>query len=105
MLNITLQIGSLYNRDLVAVVTDAPKDYDGFGTFTLREFEYPIDIGGQKTRNHARLALVDKNQLEWQRNRYFSGMHSAIVDEVEDHFSERDLVEVILNRTINKKAQ
>lgn len=45
--------------------TDAPKEYDGFGTFCVCEFD------GQ------RVVLIRDEHLSWQSARYSSGLHSC----------------------------
>ena len=48
-----------------AIDTTAPKDYDGFGTFTL------ADYGDSRT------VLVGHDHFDWQITRYTSGCHKA----------------------------
>lgn len=93
----TIKLDDDFTREYVVVVTDAPKDYDGFGTINVYKFASNVDIDGQITRGDARMVLVVRDHLEWQRNRYFSGMHSAIVDGVEEAFSARDITERVYN--------
>lgn len=95
MRTLTIKIADDFTREYVVVVTDAPQDYDGFGTFSIYSFNSEVDIDGQITRGPARLVLVERDHLEWQRARYYSGMHSAIVDGVEEVFSQRDITERI----------
>lgn len=55
--------------------TDAPEAYDGFGTQT-------IDVGYGKTfRGAIRKVEIHPEHLEWQVNRYQSGMHFAYTEE------------------------
>ena len=61
---IKMQIGTI-QKTFSPFITDAPVNYDGFGTFTLRTI-------GKK-----RLVLIEDIHQTWQINRYFSGRHTA----------------------------
>ncbi len=52
----------------ILTYTDAPVDYDGFGTRTLR-------VVGTGPRGSVRLVETPDLHLEWQRARYASGMY------------------------------
>jgi hypothetical protein len=70
---ITVKIGDTEVQYHV-VLTTAPKNYDGFGSFTLDE-----SIG--EARNYKRFVLVNDRHLTWQVGRYASGMYRADVQE------------------------
>jgi hypothetical protein len=53
-------------RDATVQFTDAPADYDGFGTITLEE------VDGM------RKVLIINEHLNWQRMRYWSGLHQVL---------------------------
>ena len=62
--------------------TSAPEDYDGFGTFTICEFD------GTRT------VLIRDEHLLWQTARYFSGLKSATptmhdISAIEDELCKR----------------
>lgn len=95
MRTFTIKLDDDFTREYVAVVTDAPRAYDGFGTFTIKDFGSNVDIEGQITRGDARMVLVDREHLEWQRGRYYSDMHSAIIDRVENVFTQRDITNAV----------
>lgn len=51
--------------------TTAPEDYDGFCTETVQQ------VGETKRGKPIRLVRIDGNALDWQSNRYFSGLHGC----------------------------
>jgi hypothetical protein len=63
---VTIAIGDGDNHVCFhALDTDAPKDYDGFGTFSVCEYD------------KVRTVLVRSEHLQWQTMRYQSGNHYA----------------------------
>lgn len=60
----------LVREERVVVGTQAPEDYDGFGTMTVG--------AGTFIRKPFRLAAVLPFAEEWQSMRYMSGLHGAI---------------------------
>jgi len=54
-------------------ITDAPPDYDGFGT---RDVGPVGELGTTKRGPLRRVATPDRH-VEWQRTRYSSGLHIA----------------------------
>jgi hypothetical protein len=56
----------------VIAETQAPKEYDGFGTFSL--YEYYDD---EDQSNNYRIVLIRLEHLAWQEGRYASGMFAA----------------------------
>lgn len=48
--------------------TDAPEDYDGFGTETVK-------VIGKTRRGMVRMVETPQEHVEWQRLRYASGMY------------------------------
>jgi hypothetical protein len=71
------------------VETDAPADYDGFGTFTISE------LGGD-----TRIVLVRDEHYQWQTARYQSGLHRF--EELSDDWN--NAVEVAIWKRIAGKA-
>lgn len=58
-----------YNAEAVLIWTDAPVEYDGFGTATIES------AGTRAIFGHVRrLVAVDPNYLDWQKCRYASGL-------------------------------
>lgn len=55
--------------------TDAPQDYDGFGTHTLETLEI------HTRRGPVRKVQTPKENVNWQRNRYGSGCCYALNEE------------------------
>ena len=70
--------------------TDAPKTYDGFGTFSLAD-GYAVpgwDFDGGPPRV-GRVVAVPRTAAAWQRSRYGSGLRSVVpvsLSEVQDYF-------------------
>lgn len=54
--------------------TEAPEDYDGFGTATLRRVN-AVTADGR--RFAFRVVDIDPEYDEWQRQRYLSGCYHA----------------------------
>ncbi len=52
--------------------TSAPVGYDGFGTKIVKSFSG--DINGKLLR----AVMIENKHLEWQTQRYMSGLHEAI---------------------------
>jgi hypothetical protein len=65
----------------VILVTSAPEEYDGFGTVTLAMLPWLTREGGYQYRR----VSVNPEYLDWQQNRYASGM-MGFSDE--EHFNE-----------------
>jgi|SRR5215469_4491996 len=55
-----------------AMETNAPKDYDGFGTFCVLEYGEALSKAEEAT---IRVVLIDARHLQWQVGRYQSGNH------------------------------
>lgn len=53
--------------------TSAPKDYDGFGTFTLYEY----DAGKQNKADSFRVVAIRAEIVNWQTTRYSSGCFAS----------------------------
>lgn len=66
---------SINGKEVVfsAVMTDASKVYDGFGAFTLIDYEQPLDHMKYSTR----LVLIPRDHLDWAIARYSSGLYAA----------------------------
>lgn len=87
--SITVRIGSV-ERSFELWATNAPRSYDGFGTFTVRTGE------GFRPERHV---LIDKEHVTWQTQRYGSG--SNVVKPFEAMMPEsivRWLTETLLKR-------
>jgi hypothetical protein len=52
--------------------TDAPKDYDGFGTFQIMEYE--DELSRKEPKAMLRTVLIRSEHWDWQTARYGSGM-------------------------------
>jgi len=93
-MKIKIQLGS-FETELVLALTDAPVNYDGFHTFTLQQFDYPL--GG--TKNNARLVAMRSEHATWQLGRYHSGWNVTLNEENFDkefsHFTERELIDML----------
>lgn len=94
---VAITIGPEFDRGYAAVVTSAPVDYDGFGTFTLVE-GYSSSDG----RIAARIVLVQLVHAQWQLGRYASG--GGYVIEGLDKDMESDLANRLAER-LTSKAQ
>jgi len=58
----------------VTTYTDAPRDYDGFGSFTAR-------VVGRTPRGELREVVTPAEHADWQRQRYLSGPYLVCHDE------------------------
>jgi hypothetical protein len=101
-MKIHLQIGSR-KADYIATITDAPPSYDGFGTFTVRDYGHSIDCGDLVTKGNARLTLTPEEHLKWQTARYQSGLHAAIP--AEELLAESDLEEAVYRRLASQRCR
>lgn len=52
-------------------ITDAPKDYDGFQSHAIYEY----DAGPDNKKDSFRIVLIRDEHLDWQVGRYNSGWH------------------------------
>lgn len=68
-----IQLGPI-ELNYVLALTDAPKNYDGFGTFTIAEYGWPVE---GYTRKDARLVAIRAEHLHWQTGRYSSGLNTC----------------------------
>ena len=66
--------------------TDAPKEYDGFGTFAVAEYD------------DKRVVLIRDEHYNWQYGRYGSGLHSC----TETNFDMADVAELLWKRLLGK---
>lgn len=66
--------------EFVLALTDAPVAYDYHGTFTVRDFGYPIDVGGITTKGPVRLVAIRPEHYDYQAGRYGSGLHFVTQD-------------------------
>jgi hypothetical protein len=76
--NVRLQIGGI-NITYHLYETNAPVDYDGFGTHTFY------------LTGDTRYVLIDEQHVAWQTGRYGSGLHRAQPCDLvnEDYIAER----------------
>ncbi len=70
--------------------TDAPVEYDGFGTFAVAEY----DEGGKQQR----IVLIRDEHYNWQSARYGSGFHSC----KETYLDAAAVAETLWRRLQNK---
>jgi hypothetical protein len=82
---IEIKIGDGESSSWQIVKTNAPKDYDGFGTFTVIELS-----------DNERLVLIREEHFVWQTMRYASGnnvweaqsyLKDAVIDELWKRFA------------------
>jgi hypothetical protein len=83
--------GSDYGGKFVAMDTIAHADYDGFGTFTVHEYN-----DGERT---IRTVLIREEHQQWQLARYSSGLKTA-TPTVHDESAIR---EALWNRLVAKE--
>ena len=67
----TDEIGDAEITQWRLVDTDAPKEYDGFGTFTVHQYEGSRD---EWKRDSVRVVLIREEHFGWQTTRYASGL-------------------------------
>ena len=93
-LKIKVKIGDT-KRTYVLVKTNAPIEYDSFGSFTIKDY---LDL--DKSVKHSwregphRYTLIPLEHLTYHEGRYASGLYSSEV--VEEHAGIRHWVEDIL---------
>ena len=80
---IPMKVGQ-WEREYVLMLTDAPRSYDGFGTFTLFDPDCPLEVDGVMTKGNVRLVMVPTQHEGWQEGRYASGLHLAKSDGLEE---------------------
>ncbi len=83
---IEIKIGR-HSAKYIIVMTNAPKDYDGFGTFTVNQ------------SGKDRIVAIQEQHLDWQTHRYGSGLYACTNYEksnCDDHYAE-----MIWKRIIN----
>ena len=68
----------------IPAMTTADAEYDGFGTFTLEQWQDAED-------NLHRIVLIHEDMLDWQRERYFSGWHDCTTDTLKMGFDEKTI--------------
>ena len=93
-MRLALQVGS-FKTTLAIFVTTAPEAYDGFGTFTVHEYD-----------GH-RLVAIQEPHVAWQTGRYASGLHSPqeFNGEHEKFWTtEGEVVDFLLARLSRKEA-
>lgn len=76
--------------------TRAPKEYDGFGTFTIYEY----DAGEQHKSESFRLVLIRAEHMNWQVGRYNSGNHVA---ELPDEWQYGEVIELMRKRMFSSE--
>ena len=79
----------------VPIATNAPKEYDGFGTITIQD-DYPLNEG----RNNGRLTLVESTNIRWQVGRWQSGLYIVNQEPAQENpaINEHFLRDSIVNR-------
>jgi len=63
----------------IITFTDAPEDYDGFGTKTLK-------VLGQRRGKTVRVVETPEEHAQWQRDRYASGLYFAFDRKMWDEY-------------------
>jgi hypothetical protein len=63
--------------------TTAPESYDGFGTVT-------VEVVGSFLEKPVRRVAIDPAHVQWQHDRYFSGIYTCWTEE--QYIEHRDLV-------------
>lgn len=76
--------------------TSAPVEYDGFGTFTVYEWN-----SGPTKADNFRIVLIREQHVTWQLARYSSGMHTAT--DPESFVTDRDIAEILWKRIASKE--
>jgi hypothetical protein len=79
--------------------TTAPKDYDGFGTITVYEY----DAGPEYKRDSFRIVLIRDEHLNWQTARYASGLHTPSEPE-ESFVDERHVTDILWKRLAQRES-
>ena len=82
---IEVSVGDL-RKTYHIVQTRAPKDYDGFGTFTIHEY----DAGPEHKADSFRVVLIPEDAFKWQTLRYASGMFAFTAPEYVDDGAIQD---------------
>lgn len=82
----------------VLAITDAPKNYDGFGTITLVAFDYPLDTSDLRTKHNARVVLIREEHLQWHAGRYGSGLYCLHTEGVEDYWPVPEVAAILHGR-------
>lgn len=57
-------------------ITDAPEAYDGFGTVELTPWKFE----SRRARSYRKVQIQNEH-LDWQRNRYSSGLYVCLPEE------------------------
>jgi hypothetical protein len=77
---IEIKLGT-FERTYVAMETEAPENYDGFGTIQI--------YSGPRGEKTVRSVLVDVDHKTWQEGRYGSGLyHYEDVTGIDDYIRE-----------------
>jgi hypothetical protein len=84
-----LEIGNLVDVTFYALDTDAPRDYDGFGTIEVADYSYEKHVN--------RTVLVRDEYYDWQTMRYASGMHVFAATEHDVKHIEAELWKRVQN--------
>jgi hypothetical protein len=77
--------------------TRAPKDYDGFGTWTIYEYD-----GGEQHRLESfRLVLIRSEHMSWQVGRYNSG---GFAGECPEEWQYGEVIELLRKRCFSGES-
>lgn len=95
-MTITIKIGDTEIRYALRQ-TGAPRDYDGFGTFTV------VDglPSGQSRAGQSRLVLIREEHLAWQEGRYASGLGTFAWEP--EGFDQQAVEEALWNKLTGKE--
>lgn len=72
-------------------ITHAPKEYDGFGTWTIYEY----NAGPDNPKDSFRIVMIRVEHLGWQVGRYNSGFHTA---ERPEEWQYSEVIELLRKR-------
>lgn len=93
MVKIKIRLGD-FEDEYTAFMTNSPRVYDGFSTFTLHEIPNPDKF------ELPRLILIAERDIEWQRGRYGSGLHT--MKECEDYMG-KSIQEMLFKRLMGQE--
>ena len=100
---IPIVIGNIVQQRII-MLTTAPKNYDGFGTFTVYDYGSTIDFDGFETKHPARLVAVLPEHLGWHECRYSSGLYLCSTQLKSLRLRQQD-IELILFKRLTANDQ
>jgi hypothetical protein len=97
-MQIQIKIASTEQTDdctFIVKQTTAPVEYDGFGTFTIYEWN-----SGPTKADNFRIVLIREEHAQWQLARYSSGLHTACDADI---ITGREVAEILWKRIAEKE--